>query len=76
MRLRELSNLAGVSRYDTFFTQRARVLPCGRVIASIVPLASQVANSRLHVLVCKPGTNVFRFRSEEHPEDEPFLFLM
>lgn len=42
------------------------------IIASIVALAYQVANPHLHVLGRKPGTNVFRPRSEEHPEDESF----
>jgi sulfate permease, SulP family len=42
------------------------------IIVSIVALAYQVANPRLHVLGRKPGTNVFRPRSKEHPEDETF----
>jgi high affinity sulfate transporter 1 len=46
------------------------------IIASIVALAYQVANPRLHVLGRKPGTNVFRPRSEEHPEDETFPGLL
>lgn len=39
-------------------------------IVSPVALAYQVANPRVHVLGRKPGTNVFRTRSKEHPEDE------
>ena len=46
------------------------------IIASIVALAYQVANPRLHVLGRKPGTNVFRPRSAEHPEDETFPGLL
>jgi len=46
------------------------------IIASIVALAYQVANPRLHVLGRKPGTNVFRPRSKEHPEDETFPGLL
>ena len=42
------------------------------IIASIVALAYQVANPHLHVLGRKPGTNVFRPRSDEHPDDENF----
>jgi sulfate permease, SulP family len=46
------------------------------IIASIVGLAYQVANPPLHVLGRKPGTNIFRPRSEEHPEDEIFPGLL
>ena len=46
------------------------------IIASIVGLAYQVANPPLHVLARKPGTNIFRPRSEEHPEDETFPGLL
>jgi len=46
------------------------------IIASIVALAYQVANPRLHVLGRKPGTNVFRPRTNEHPEDETFPGLL
>jgi anti-anti-sigma factor len=46
------------------------------IIASIVALAYQVANPRLYVLGRKPGTNVFRPQSEEHPEDETFAGLL
>jgi sulfate permease, SulP family len=46
------------------------------IIVSIVALAYQVANPRLHVLGRKPGTNVFRPRSREHPEDETFPGLL
>jgi MFS superfamily sulfate permease-like transporter len=46
------------------------------IIASIIGLAYQVANPPLYVLGRKPGTNVFRPRSEEHPEDESFPGLL
>jgi MFS superfamily sulfate permease-like transporter len=46
------------------------------IIASIIALAYQVANPRLHLLGRKPGTNVFRPRSKEHPEDETFPGLL
>jgi high affinity sulfate transporter 1 len=46
------------------------------IIASLVALAYQVASPRLHVLGRKPGTNVFRPRSNEHPEDETFSGLL
>lgn len=46
------------------------------IITSIVALAYQVANPPLHVLGRKPGTNVFRPCSKEHPEDETFPGLL
>lgn len=46
------------------------------IVASIVALAYQVANPRLYVLGRKPGTNVFRPHSLEHPEDETFPGLL
>ena len=46
------------------------------IITSIVALAYQVANPPLHVLGRKPGTNVFRPCSSEHPEDETFPGLL
>jgi sulfate permease, SulP family len=46
------------------------------IITSIVALAYQVANPRLHVLARKLGTNVFRPCSKEHPEDETFPGLL
>jgi high affinity sulfate transporter 1 len=42
------------------------------IITSVVALAYQVTNPQLHVLGRKPGTNVFRPCSTEHPEDESF----
>jgi MFS superfamily sulfate permease-like transporter len=42
------------------------------IITSVVALAYQVTNPQLHVLGRKPGTNVFRPSSTEHPEDESF----
>jgi len=48
------------------------------IIVSLVALAYQVADPPVHVLGRKPGTNVFRPRSAEHPEDEilPGLLLL
>jgi high affinity sulfate transporter 1 len=46
------------------------------IIVSLVALAYQVADPPLHVLGRKPGTNVFRPRSKEHPEDETFPGLL
>ena len=46
------------------------------IIVSIVALAYQVANPRLHVLGRKPGSNVFRPRRKEHPGDETFPGLL
>ena len=42
------------------------------IILSLVALAHQVANPPVYVLRRKPGTNVFRRASDEHPEDESF----
>jgi MFS superfamily sulfate permease-like transporter len=42
----------------------------------MVALAYQVADPPVYVLGRKPGTNVFRPRSKEHPEDETFAGLM
>jgi SulP family sulfate permease len=46
------------------------------IILSLIALAHQVANPPVHVLGRKPGTNVFRPRSKEHPEDESFPGLL
>ena len=46
------------------------------IIVSMVALAYQVADPPVYVLGRKPGTNVFRPRSEEHPEDETFAGLL
>jgi sulfate permease, SulP family len=46
------------------------------IIVSLVALAYQVADPPVHVLGRKPGTNVFRPRSKEHPEDETFIGLL
>ena len=46
------------------------------VVASIVALAHQTSDPPVHVLGRKPGTNVFRPRSKEHPEDETFPGLL
>ncbi len=46
------------------------------ILVSLVALAHQAANPPVHVLGRKPGTNVFRPRSKEHPEDETFPGLL
>jgi len=46
------------------------------IVLSLVGLAYQVADPPVYVLGRKPGTNVFRPRSEEHSEDETFSGLM
>jgi len=46
------------------------------IVLSLVALASQVADPPVYVLGRKPGTNVFRPRTEEHPEDETYPGLL
>ena len=46
------------------------------IVVSLIALAYQVADPPVYVLGRKPGTNVFRPRSEEHPEDEIFPGLL
>jgi sulfate permease, SulP family len=46
------------------------------IIVSLVTLAYRVADSPVYVLRRKPGTNVFRPQSPEHPEDESFPGLL
>jgi SulP family sulfate permease len=46
------------------------------IIVSLVALAQQTYNPPVHVLGRKPGSNVFRPRSKEHPEDETFPGLL
>jgi len=46
------------------------------IVVSLVTLAHHVANPPVHVLRRKPGTNVFRPDSVEHPEDESFPGLL
>jgi len=46
------------------------------IVVSLIALAYQVADPPVHVLGRKPGTNVFRPRTAEHPEDETFPGLL
>jgi high affinity sulfate transporter 1 len=46
------------------------------IVVSLVALAHQLADPPVRVLGRKPGTNVFRPRSKEHPEDESFPGLL
>jgi MFS superfamily sulfate permease-like transporter len=46
------------------------------IIVSLVTLAHRMADPPVYVLRRKPGTNVFRPISPEHPEDEDFPGLL
>jgi sulfate permease, SulP family len=46
------------------------------IVISLVGLAYQVADPPVYALGRKPGTNVFRPRCKEHPEDETFPCLL
>jgi high affinity sulfate transporter 1 len=46
------------------------------IIVSLIALAQQTANPPVHVLGRKRGTNVFRPRSPEQPDDEAFPGLL
>lgn len=46
------------------------------IVISLLTLAYHVADPPVYVLGRKPGTNVFRPRSPEHPEDETFPGLL
>ena len=46
------------------------------IIVSLVTLAYHLADPPVYVLRRKPGTNVFRPQSPEHPEDESFPGLL
>jgi len=46
------------------------------IVLSLVGLAYQLADPPVYVLVRKPGTNVFRPHTKEHPEDESFPGLL
>jgi sulfate permease, SulP family len=46
------------------------------IVVSLVALAYQATIPPVHVLGRKPGTNVFRPLTKEHPEDETFPGLL
>jgi len=46
------------------------------IVVSLLALAYQMANPPVYVLGRKPGTNMFRPLSEEHPEDQTFPGLL
>jgi sulfate permease, SulP family len=46
------------------------------IAVSLVALAFQASDPPVYVVRRKPGTNVFRARSDEHPEDETFPGLL
>lgn len=46
------------------------------IIVSLLALAHQAANPPVYILGRKPGTNVFRPLSKEHPDDETYPGLL
>jgi sulfate permease, SulP family len=46
------------------------------IVVSLVALLHQLSNPPVYVLGRKPGTDAFRPRSKEHPEDETFPGLL
>jgi high affinity sulfate transporter 1 len=46
------------------------------IVLSVLALAQQVSNPPVYLLGRKPGTNVFRPASDDHPEDETFPGLL
>ena len=46
------------------------------IAVSLLALAFQVSNPPVYVLGRKPGTNVFRPKSDQHPDDETFPGLL
>jgi high affinity sulfate transporter 1 len=46
------------------------------IVVSLFALAHQTSNPPVYLLGRKPGSNVFRPRSKEHPEDETFPGLL
>lgn len=46
------------------------------IVVSLGALAYQMADPPVYVLGRKPGTNIFRPRSKEHPDDETFPGLL
>ncbi len=46
------------------------------IIVSLIALAYQVADPPVYVLGRRPGTNVFRPKSSDHPDDETFPGLL
>ncbi len=46
------------------------------IVVSMLALGYQAANPPVYVLGRKPGTNAFRPRSNEHPDDESFAGLL
>ena len=50
--------------------------PRGDRSSSLASLAHQVADPPVYAIGRKRGTNVFRARTDEHPDDEPFPGLL
>ncbi len=81
----EFTEILGIRRTEFLWalTAFAGVIALGTlkgilvaIIVSLGALASQATHPPVYVLGRKPGTNVFRPRSEEHPEDETFPGLL
>jgi high affinity sulfate transporter 1 len=83
--LRDFRAIAAI-RYTEFIwtlTAFAGVLLLGTlrgimvaVITSLVALGYQASNPAVYEVVRKPGTSVFRRRSEKHPEDDSYPGLL
>ena len=83
-----LADLAAIRRVRTYEFRWAAAAMAGvivlgtlpgilvAVILSMVSLVSQANDPPVYVLGRKPGTDVFRRRTEEHPEDESFPGLL
>jgi anti-anti-sigma factor len=83
--VREFRAIAAVRRAELLWalTAFAGVLLLGTlrgilvaVVASLVSLAYQSSNPAVYEVARKPGTNVFRRRTGEHPEDETYPGLL
>ena len=83
--VREFRAIAAIRRTELLWalTACAGVLLLGTlrgilvaVIASLLSLGYQAANPPVYEVVRKPGTNVFRRRSGEHPGDETYPGLL
>src|SRR6478735_12223449 len=50
--------------------------PFVAIVLSLIGLSSQAANAKVYVIGRKPGTDVLRPLSSEHPDDETFDGLL
>jgi SulP family sulfate permease len=83
--LRDFRAIAAVRRTEFIWTLAAfaGVLLLGTlrgiliaVVISLMALAQQASNPAVYEVVRKPGTSVFRRRTERHPEDESYPGLL